>query len=341
MATMSAQRVCLLIRPTFAALIGLSCNGDGGGVTAPTSVATVEISPPEATIVPTGTMQLTATPKDAAGTTLTDRSVVWSSSDAAVATVSETGLVTGVAEGEAVITAVSDSKSGTAAITVRAPIGSIEMIPPSATILNGQNFQLTAEAKDAAGNQLNNRTVTWSSDATAVATVNSSGIVTGVGPGTATITASAEERSATAAITVTVLDVGGEWTFTETLSDPAIALTCANTATFALTQAGVTFSGTSDQTGECREQGEPIDNSGTFEITDGSVQSTTIRFTEPGDVTCVYEGSLVENPPTGASGTVTCTGLLGLFGPAINATGTWQMTRDGDAGDDGRGDWDY
>ncbi len=222
----------------------------------------------------------------------------------------------------------SESKSGTAAITVQTPIGLLEVIPPSAAILNGENLQLTAMVKDAASNPLSNRAVTWSSDAAAVATVNFSGIVTGVGPGTATITASAEEKSATATITVTVLDVGGEWTFSETLSEPAIVLICTDTATFALTQAGVTFSGTSDQTGDCLEMGEPIDNSGTFEINDGNVQSTTIRFTKPGDVTCVYQGSLVENPPTGASGTVTCTGQLAPpFGPTVNATGTWQMTR--------------
>jgi uncharacterized protein YjdB len=291
-------------------------------------VATVEISPPEATIAPATTVQLNATPKDAAGATLTDRSVAWSTSDPAVVTVSESGLVMGVAEGQAVITAVSESKSATAAVTVQTPIASVEVVPASATILNGSNLQLAATVKDAANNPLSNRTVTWSSDPASVAVVNSSGTVTGLLLGTATITASAEGKSGTATITVAVLDVGGRWAFSETLSDPAIALTCTNTSRVELTQTGVTFSGTSDQTGECLEQGEPIDNSGTFEITLGAVENTTIRFREPGDVTCVYQGSLVENPPTTASGTVSCTGLLGLFGPTIDATGTWQMTRE-------------
>jgi hypothetical protein len=290
-------------------------------------VATVEISPPEATIAPSGTVQLAAAPKDAAGTTLTDRSVSWSTSDAAVATVSEAGLVTGVADGEAVITATSEGESGSAAITVRTPVAAVVVTPPSATILNGEDLQLAATTEDAAGNPLSDRAVTWSSNSAAVATVSSAGTVTGVAPGTATITASAEGKSGTATITVAVLDVAGEWAFSETFSDPAINLTCTNEATFALAQAGATFTGTADQTGDCTLDGEPIDNSGPYEIAEGNVQTTTIAFTEPSEVECVYQGSLVENPPTSASGTVSCTGFLGLFGPPVNATGTWQMTR--------------
>src|SRR5215207_8709857 len=102
MATMLAQRVRLIVMVPLATVVVLSCGGDSDVGTGPIAVANVEISPPAATIAPTGTVQLAATPKDAAGTTLADRSVTWSTSDAAVATVSEAGLVTGVAEGEAV-----------------------------------------------------------------------------------------------------------------------------------------------------------------------------------------------------------------------------------------------
>lgn len=327
MATRSSRAVRSPIKAALVSLVVLSCGGDGDGGVGPAPVATVEISPAEATLGPSETVQLAATAKDAGGTVLSDHDAEWSTSEAAVATVSETGMVTGVADGEAVITAVIEGKSGSAAITVQSAIASVEVTPPSGSILIGENLQLAATARDATGNPLSNRAVTWSSEPASVASVNSSGLVTGVQPGTATITASAEGKSGTATITVALLDIGGRWTFSETLSDPAIALTCSNTATFAITQTGVTFSGTADQTGECLEQGEPIDNSGTFEIVQGSIHSTTIRFLQPGDVECAYQGTLVGNPPTSASGTVTCTGLLGLFGPAINATGTWQMTR--------------
>jgi uncharacterized protein YjdB len=98
MTTMLAQRVRLTVMLALATVVGLSCGGDSDVGTGPIAVANVQISPPEATIAPAGTVQLAATPKDAAGTTLADRSVTWSTSDAAVATVSEAGLVTGVAE---------------------------------------------------------------------------------------------------------------------------------------------------------------------------------------------------------------------------------------------------
>jgi hypothetical protein len=326
MSIVIVRRIPLPITVVVSLIAGLSCGG-GGDVTAPTAVATVTIAPAVATIAPTETVQLTASAKDAAGNTLADRGVAWSTTDAAVATVSQAGLVSGVAEGSARITATSEDKAGEAEITVRTPVASVEVTPSAETILNGEELQLTAATKDAAGNALSDRTLIWSSSAAGIATVTPAGNVTGVGPGTATITASTEGKSGTAAITVAVLDIAGGWTFSESFADPLIKLTCDNHATFTLAQSGATFTGTSDQTGHCTLDKDGFDNSGTFGITLGSVQSTTIAFTEPGQVQCVYQGTLVDNPPTGASGTVSCTGLLDLLGPLVNATGTWQMTR--------------
>src|SRR5207245_1525201 len=68
------------------------------------------------------TDQATATLKDASGTILTGRAIAWSSNNPSVATVSSSGLVTGVAAGSATITATSEGKSGAAAITVTAPV---------------------------------------------------------------------------------------------------------------------------------------------------------------------------------------------------------------------------
>src|SRR5204863_2501651 len=82
------------------------------------SVASVAVSPAMASIRVGQTVQLTATPKDSAGATLTGRTVTWGSGDTTVARVSRSGLVTSVAAGSATITATSESKSSTAAITV-------------------------------------------------------------------------------------------------------------------------------------------------------------------------------------------------------------------------------
>jgi phosphoesterase family protein/Big-like domain-containing protein len=87
----------------------------------PVAVASVTVGPSSASMQVGQTVQLTATPKDASGTPLTGRGVTWSSDDSGVARVSGTGLVTGRATGSATITATSEGKSGTSAITVTVP----------------------------------------------------------------------------------------------------------------------------------------------------------------------------------------------------------------------------
>jgi len=79
----------------------------------------------------------------------------------------------------------------------------VTVTPPSASVSAGQTVQLTATVKDASGNTLTGRTVTWTSSSIAAATVNGSGLVTGVAAGSTTITATSEGHSGTAAITVT------------------------------------------------------------------------------------------------------------------------------------------
>lgn len=88
-------------------------------------------------------------------------------------------------------------------VVVTAAVASVTVSPSTASIDVGGTRQFTATAMDGGGNTLNNRTVTWSSSNTGVATVgSSSGIVTGVAAGTATITATSEGRSGTATVTV-------------------------------------------------------------------------------------------------------------------------------------------
>src|SRR2546430_1773581 len=165
-------------------------------VTCPVSVASVTVSPATASVPPGQTVQLTATPKDANGTPLSGRTVTWSSGNTTVATVSSSGLVTGKVAGTVTITATSEGQSGTSAITVvHVPVASVSVAPASASVQAGSAIQLTATPKDANGNPLSGRTVSWSSSNTSVATVSSSGLVTGVTVGSAAITATSEGPS--------------------------------------------------------------------------------------------------------------------------------------------------
>jgi acid phosphatase len=86
-----------------------------------TAVASVTVSPSSPTVRVGQAVQLTATPKDASGAPLAGRVVTWATSDSGVARVSTTGLVTGRAAGSPTITATSEGKSGTSAITVTVP----------------------------------------------------------------------------------------------------------------------------------------------------------------------------------------------------------------------------
>src|SRR5947199_6990866 len=171
-------------------------------------VASLAISPATATLRAGQTLQLTATPKDSAGGTLTGRMVTWTSSNTSVTTVSGSGLVAGVTAGSATITATSEGKSSTAALTVTTvPVASLAISPATATLRAGQTLQLTATPKDSAGGTLTGRMVTWTSSNTSVTTVSGSGLVAGVTAGSATITATSQGKSSTAALTVTTVPV--------------------------------------------------------------------------------------------------------------------------------------
>jgi len=65
------------------------------------------------------TYQLSASAQDASGNALTDRTITWTTTHAAIARVNGSGLVTGVAVGTAAVTAASEGKSSTVTVTVR------------------------------------------------------------------------------------------------------------------------------------------------------------------------------------------------------------------------------
>ncbi len=174
----------------------------------PAAVASVNVTPAVVSLLVGAAVQLTATTADSAGNLLSGRSISWSSSDATVASVSSSGLVTSVAQGSASITATSEGHSAAVPVTVTTvPVASLQVSPTSANMFVGQTLSLTATTKDAAGNTLTGRPVTWASSSPSVATVSSTGQVAGVTQGSATITATSESKTATAAINVAIVPV--------------------------------------------------------------------------------------------------------------------------------------
>lgn len=185
------RRILLVLT---AALLGSACEDATGPDAAPApSVARVEVSAPAQALEVAGTVQLAATPRDAKGAPVA-AAVTWSSSDPAVARVSASGLVTGVAAGNATITARAAGRQGQVALSVALPaIGWVEITPGGDLIqLPGSSRELGVVLHGAGGVELPARPVVWASGNESVVTVTPGGVLHAVSYGTAVITATVD-----------------------------------------------------------------------------------------------------------------------------------------------------
>ena len=155
-------------------------------------------------------LSLTATARSSDNTVL-NRSLTWTSSDPSKATVSASGVVTGVSVGSVQIQASTDGVSGSATIEVRpVAVAQLLLTAGATSISAGTTTSLTVSLRDAAGRTLTGRTVRFASSTPSVATVSADGVVTGVSAGSTTITATSEGQSASVTLTVTARLA--EWT---------------------------------------------------------------------------------------------------------------------------------
>jgi hypothetical protein len=196
-------------RAALAALTALSAvacrHADGPGDSS--AVTKVSVSIPAPQIVVGGATQAVAILLDAQGDTIVDRSAVWSSLTPSVVSVTPVGVVTGLQAGIGTVRATSGTATGDAQIVVKNPsAGSITLSRDAATIaIPSGSTQLIATARDTSGRLIPNPTINWASSAPLIATVNSTGLVTGLAVGSASITATVDGQVATAAITVTLV----------------------------------------------------------------------------------------------------------------------------------------
>jgi len=161
------------------------------------------VSPGQASVIVGQSVTLSAQVTDEQGNVLSGRPLTFSSGTPGVASVSSTGVVTGVAAGTATITVTSEGKSGTATITVvPIPVARVNVSPAQPNVTVGQTVQLNAAAEAANGQALPGRTATWTSGAPLVASVSSTGVVTALAPGTAVIFANIEGVIGSSAVTV-------------------------------------------------------------------------------------------------------------------------------------------
>lgn len=172
-------------------MLGLASCGSGGGVGPGDgdAVATVTVSPDGLTLLVGGTGSLSADVRDTAGASISSTGVVWTSQSNAVATVSNSGTVTGVAVGLTQVIAAVGGKADTVGVEVIGAL-TLEVVPGSATVTVGGTAQFSVIARDATGLVVATPPVTWASANPSVGTVVA-GLAVGVSVGTTSITASA------------------------------------------------------------------------------------------------------------------------------------------------------
>jgi len=168
------------------------------------SVTKVTLDPTNPILTVGSTLQLAATvyPSNASTKTLT-----WSSSAPHVAMVSDTGLISAVGVGTAVITVktTSGNKTATCSVEVRdlsVPVTGLELNMDSAALKVGDFLVLNATVQP---NNATNKQINWTSSDQSVATVNMAGEITAVGEGTTTITAATSDGNITAICKIEVI----------------------------------------------------------------------------------------------------------------------------------------
>ena len=173
-------------------------------------VSRIEVTPASSTVNLGDSLQLAATAYSCAGALSDVRTFAWRSANAAIATVSATGLVKAVTSGGPVaIFAEAQGKEGSSAITTRpVPVDRVTVEPATATLGVNRTSTLTVRAFDAQDREILGRPVTWSSANPAIVSVNPSGGITGVAPGgPVAVTATIEGKSDASQVTVVLVPV--------------------------------------------------------------------------------------------------------------------------------------
>lgn len=204
--------VVTAVGPGTATITATAADGNGAtatcAVTVKQPVTSITLSQTTATINVNNTVSLTAT---VAPANATNKAVTWSSNSTGIATVSESGVVTGKAPGTATITATAADGSGvtaTCTVTVKQPVTSITL-PATASVEVNKTITLTPTILP---DNASDKSVTWSTSNATYATV-SNGVVTGKAAGTVTITATANDGS------------GVQGTCTVTVKNPDVKVT--------------------------------------------------------------------------------------------------------------------
>jgi len=279
------------------------------GTTTPTVVPVtgVSLNSTTATLTVGGTYTLTAT---VSPTTATNKAVSWNSSSTVITVsggTSSVATITAAATGTAVITVttVDGSKTATCAVTVSAttltmvPVTDVTLDQTAVTLTRGNPGSVTTLTATVLPDNAYNKTVTWKSNNTSVATVTTSGVVTARSNGQATITAASNDGTNKTAICVVMVQTVPVTSIT--LSQTAATLTRGNSGSVTILSATVLPDNAYNKTVTWRTS-----NSGVAAVNNGTVtaiapgNATITVTTQNGNktATCVVT---VTEPITGVS----------------------------------------
>lgn len=304
---------------------------------------------PEAAAVPRGgTKQFSAVLVDENGNPTTTSAVNWSSSDAERATVSASGLVTGISNGRVVITASSGDRTTVGIVeVVRPPASRVEITPALDQLNTGQRRVYSATAFQANGDRIFDASgFRWRSSNTSVVQVSSSGSVHAVGAGAASVIVSIDETADTATVEVTqsttgqvsgrvmnaasggpvtsasitggvVTDAAGRFTSGQLTPPASITVSATGLASF-------TYFNVPVQLGQVVELGDlPMAPSGGTGALTGTVVNALNDAPVAGAAVQLYDGlNAPEANPLIASGTTSANGTFSLSGVA---SGTYTL----------------
>lgn len=166
------------------------------------NVSGIKLNTTDVTLHKSDSYQLSATvlPENA-----TNKTITWSTSNSSVATVSSSGKITAVSNGKVIITAkASNGITATCAVNVvPVEVSSVRVSAHNVTLYPGDIYSLTATVKP---DNAYNKSLTWSSSNTSVATVNSNGTITAKSVGQTTVTVKAS-NGVYDSCNVTVLEI--------------------------------------------------------------------------------------------------------------------------------------
>ncbi len=242
--------------------------GNGLKATASVKVEAVAtgltVAPATLTLIPGEVSELTATitPEDAV-----NKTVRWGTSNHLVATVSETGAVTAVSPGSAIITGTTaNGISATCAVTVNAVATGVKLSSHTLTLTEGDSSKLTATVTPS--NAID-KSVSWTSSDPSVASVDSNGNISAVSRGTAVITVTTA-NGLTDQCTVTV---NAPLPSRVSISPSGVEITEGETATFTVTISPA--------------------NAGGYTLSWISSQPDIAEVDENGNVTAISEGTAI------------------------------------------------